>query len=41
MDSLTFPENTSSRVIISSNKKGTGFLRNAYDPRFLVGIIKE
>ena len=41
MNNLIIPKNSPELVIIPSNNKGTGFLRNTYDIRFLSGIIKE
>ena len=33
MDHMIFPENAPGRIIIPSNRKGTGFLKTCYDPR--------
>lgn len=41
MKALAIPENTEELVIIPSNEKGTGFLRNLYDERFLTGFITK
>lgn len=38
---MKFPTNSPNMVVIPSNKKGTGFLKTTYDPRYLVGIMKE
>ena len=41
MEKLKLPENTSSLIIIPSNGKGSGFLRNAYDSFYCAGYIEQ
>jgi hypothetical protein len=41
MKSLKIPENTEELVIIPSNEKGTGFMKNNYDERFLKDVISK
>lgn len=41
MKSLKIPENSEQLVVVSSNEKGTGFMKNAYDERFLKNVINK
>ena len=38
---LTFLNNGPSLVVVKSNGKGTGFMRNQYDERYLRGHISQ
>lgn len=41
MENLVFPENSPELIVIPSNRKGTGFIKSCYDPRYLKGIMTE
>jgi len=41
MKSLKLPENSEQLVIVPSNEKGTGFMKNCYDERFLNEVISK
>ena len=41
MEKLNFPNNGPNLVVVKSNGKGTGFMRNQYDERYLRGHIDK
>lgn len=41
MEAITFPETDDTCIIIRSNEKGTGFMRNVYEKRILKPHIGE
>lgn len=41
MEEIRFPETTPARIVIKSNEKGTGFMRNHYNEEYLSGYISR
>jgi len=41
LDKMNIPQNTHELVVVNSNSKGTGFMRNQYDERYLKGRISQ
>ena len=41
LSKMNIPKNTSKLVVVMSNNKGTGFLRNTYDKRYLKKHISQ
>mmetsp|Transcript_712 Transcript_712/g.835 ORF Transcript_712/g.835 Transcript_712/m.835 type:complete len:231 (+) Transcript_712:112-804(+) len=41
MDEINFPESTPARIVIKSNEKGTGFMRNHYHDEFCRNYITK
>lgn len=41
MDNIDFPKSNKRKIIILSNAKGTGFIRNSYEKRYLKGVLSE
>mmetsp|Transcript_34135 Transcript_34135/g.33705 ORF Transcript_34135/g.33705 Transcript_34135/m.33705 type:complete len:92 (+) Transcript_34135:2-277(+) len=41
MEKMNIPQNTPELVIVRANNKGTGFMRNTYDERYLRNRITQ
>ena len=41
MDEINFPETTPARIVVRSNEKGTGFMRNYYHEEYCRNYISE
>ena len=41
MEQMMFPKNSPQLIVIPSNRKGTGFIKTCYDPRYLPGILTQ